>query len=500
MRDKNIQTIVTKAGELGTALENLVNRLGQFRNAEGQSFDLRKVITERDSSTAKVVARIEAAVGLIAEYKKAQRADLVPLKVLSDLQAAISQTASAIDGVLTLADDLMNNQGGIRSFNYSNFHFQTANGNNHNAQAAFQGLFDASETFLQRFFESLFILKPRASYSFQAAATGLSNVIAEVSEALAAAKTSQKKITQAESELSAKVEAATAQLNQIERLKTDGAADRETIAKSLAEVTQHKANVEAVNSHASRLRSDVEAYQEAFELFQKKLAQRETTFTEGTKKLNTLIDKFESQRTGVDELIVRSEQMLSSATVAGLAANFSKMTDELTKELRWARRGFYVGICFLAISALPLLAFIGLPLIPFFYKGMSPDTVESIIRYGQGTEQNSWQYLGHVVGRLVVLLPAAWLVSFAAIRHSSLFRLREHYAYKYSMAVAVEGFKQQAPDYDQEIAALVLEQLAFNPADKLIPSKHIKEGKAPGLAGFLLDKIRSRADHLATGE
>jgi len=62
------------------------------------------------------------------------------------------------------------------------------------------------------------------------------------------------------------------------------------------------------------------------------------------------------------------------------------------------------------------------------------------------------------------------------------------------MAVAVEGFKKQAPEYEQEIAALVLEQLAFNPTDKLIPSKDIKEGKAPGLiAAFLLEKIRKRA-------
>ncbi len=62
------------------------------------------------------------------------------------------------------------------------------------------------------------------------------------------------------------------------------------------------------------------------------------------------------------------------------------------------------------------------------------------------------------------------------------------------MAVAVEGFKQQAPQYEQEIAALVLEQLAFNPADKLLPSKDIREGKAPGIAGYLLDRIRNRLE------
>lgn len=499
MRDKSIQNIVTKADELGTISGNLLNTLGQLQNAEGQPFDLRKPITGRDSSTAQIVARIDIAVGLIAEYNKARRADLVPLKVLSDLEAAMSQTIAAVNGIMTLVS-LLNNQGGIRSFNYSNFQFQTNNGNSHNAQTAFHELFDASESFLQRFFESLYILKPRASFSFQAAATSLSNVISDANEALASAKSSQKKVSDAESQLTAKDEAATTHLKEIERLKTEGAADRQAIAKSLAEVTQHKTNVEAVNAEASSLKTNVDAYEEAFELFQKKLDQREVTFAEGTRKLNGLIEKFEKRRSEVEGLIERSEQMLSSATVAGLAANFSNMMEALTKELRWARRGFYIGILFLAISALPLLAFIGLPLIPLFYKGLTPDVAATIMRYGPGTEQNSWQYLGHVVGRLVVLLPAAWLVSFASIRHASLFRLREHYAYKYSMAVAVEGFKQQAPEYNQEIAALVLEQLAFNPADKLIPSKYVKEGRAPGLAGFLLDKIRSRVDHASTGE
>jgi hypothetical protein len=61
------------------------------------------------------------------------------------------------------------------------------------------------------------------------------------------------------------------------------------------------------------------------------------------------------------------------------------------------------------------------------------------------------------------------------------------------MAVSVEGFQKQAKGYESEIAALVLEQLAFNPADKLTPSKDISEGKVPHpLLNILVDKFRNR--------
>ena len=48
-----------------------------------------------------------------------------------------------------------------------------------------------------------------------------------------------------------------------------------------------------------------------------------------------------------------------------------------------------------------------------------------------------------------------------------MFKLREHYSYKYSMAASVEGFKKEAVKYGEEIAATVFTELTFNPADKL---------------------------------
>lgn len=218
-------------------------------------------------------------------------------------------------------------------------------------------------------------------------------------------------------------------------------------------------------------------------------------FVSGNEKLDILSTAFEQKHNTVDDIIKRSEKMLSSATVAGLATNFAKMKKKLTFELWCARFSFYVGIAFLTISASPLLAFAIMPIAAPILHWMFPGLTFVVSDFTLNPADNGWQYLGQVLARILILLPAAWLVSFTAIRHASLFRLREHYAYKYSMAVAVEGFKQQSPKYEQEIAALVLEQLAFNPADKLIPSKDVREGKTPSISGYLLDQIRNKIEN-----
>lgn len=498
MRQKHIDTIVAKAEELSTTIGNLLNSLSQFEDVNGQPFDVKKQIRGTDSSVSQIVARVHAVVGTVAEFDKATRADLVPLSVLTNLQQAIDATVSAANGLASHIDSLRTAQGGLQTFNYSNFHAQTRNGRGHNVEGYFQNLNTACETLLQLFFESLFILKPRGLYSFQAAANALSSVIGDANDQLVVLKKTLKQVTVTENGLSAKEEQATSYVDEIKRLKTDGDSDRKTIAEYLSQVTQERASIQSIFEEASQLQSTVKGYQEHFNAFQQQLDDREEAFTDGARKLDELITSFEDQRANVKDLLDRSEKMLSSATVAGLAANFSSMMRKLTWELRWATFAFYVGIALLALSALPLLAFVLMPLAAPFIQSMFPNHVIAASDFASTPVGNGWHYLGQVLARIAILLPAAWLVSFTAIRHSSLFRLREHYAYKYSMAVAVEGFKQQSPRYEQEIAALVLEQLAFNPVDKLVPSKEISEGKAPGIAGYLLERIRARADSIAT--
>lgn len=492
MRTKLLKEIANEAKAYGEDAGNLLVRLSQFVDATGQAFDVRRTIRGTDSPVAHVVSRIQTAAGLAAEFGNSTRADIVPAQVLTQLQTVIKEGRAAIDNVGKLVDTLVNTHGGLQTFNYKNMHAQTQNGQTHNMDGQFQALYATSETFLVRFFESAQILKPRGGFSFQAAANSLSQQLERGHETLEAIRGALKQIGTAEKSLSAKEEAAVTHVEEIERQKTNAEADRKTIAEYLEQVTQQKAGVQTVHQEATKLKEQVDTYQFTFDKFQAALDERDQRFEDGTTRLDKLITEFTDQRNVAEDLLTRAEAMLSSATVAGLASNFSEMMTKLTKELRWARWGFYLGIVLLMISAVPLLLFVLLPFVALFGDSLSPEMLSTILHYGPGNAENGWQYLGQVLARIAILIPAAWLVSFAAIRHSSLFRLREHYAYKYSMAVSVEGFKKQAPEYEQEIAAMVLEQLAFNPADKLIASKDIKEGKIPGLATYLFDRIRKR--------
>lgn len=116
MRQKHIHTIVTKAKELSTTADNLLNSLSQFEDANSQPFDVKKPVRGTDSSVSQIVARIHAVVGVVAEFDRATRADLVPLSVLTNLQQAIDETASAANGLATQTDNLKTSQGGLQTF------------------------------------------------------------------------------------------------------------------------------------------------------------------------------------------------------------------------------------------------------------------------------------------------------------------------------------------------------------------------------------------------
>ena len=62
------------------------------------------------------------------------------------------------------------------------------------------------------------------------------------------------------------------------------------------------------------------------------------------------------------------------------------------------------------------------------------------------------------------------------------------------MAVAVDGFKKQAPEYEGMIAALVFEQLAFNPVDKLGKNYDGPEDPPNPIAKLLLNKLRKSSE------
>lgn len=237
--------------------------------------------------------------------------------------------------------------------------------------------------------------------------------------------------------------------------------------KAAQETTAAADATKKVIEHAEELKGSVEAYQPQFEKFQTALDGYQEDIRTGTAKQADLILELSRIRDAIEEKNDQACAMLSNATVAGLAASFGATRDKHDRELKEARRTFYCSIALLVILALPMVLYI-LPNIP--WGGVAFE------RGGVGVGQ----LLGEIAARMTILLPGLLFVGFASRRHSSLFRLREQYEYKYNMAVSVEGFKQQAEDIADAIAGTTFyELLTRNPADAMDGGRMQKESNQP---------------------
>lgn len=499
--------IKAKLEEISVDTENLSKAATGFLEyliavgEEGSpNYDVAKIIHGTDVSYSDCVSRLSIMAELANKFGASKHYLMVPAIRISILKQNIDEAQRHLNSLENQFRQVVQIGGGIRSFNYENFHLQANNGQNNDLRGYFKNFNDSVEALLDPFMAVLAILRPsRSTYSFQAAANALTVLIDKSNEQLQALFQENASLRQAASDAQQLVAIAEAQADSAKdsadealRTKEEGAKDRKTIAEYLADATDKRAAIEATYSEASSLKNEIHEYQEKFKSFDRQLENRNNDFEIGKERQESLFARYLGQKQAIDKIINKSEDMLKGATVAGLASSFSQAKEKLDTQLHWARFSFYVGISFLFISAMPLMLYVFLPVITPFLQARYPEFANFAPTLEMQGDMSGWQYVGQVLARFIILLPAAWLVSFAAIRHSSLFRLREHYAYKYSMAVSVEGFQKQAVGYESEIAALVLEQLAFNPADKLVLSKEAGEGKVPHpLLNILVEKFRT---------
>ncbi|MGB1087158.1 MAG: hypothetical protein ACPG06_02205, partial [Alphaproteobacteria bacterium] len=251
---------------------------------------------------------------------------------------------------------------------------------------------------------------------------------------------------------------------------------QEEIAECQVQVTASVEKVSDVQGEAERLEEMIGDYTDDFTRFQEELDGRIDALQEGSKKQLQLEDRLKEASSNIEDMTARAEGMLEGATVAGLAGAFERLRSDTANDLKTARRTFYFAIGFLFLSVIPLMTYIFPGLNELFGLASGGVDAASVAddpsgngdqMKGADTPASFIELIGQVAVRALLLLPAAWFTKFAAARHAALFRLQEHYAYKYSVASSVEGFKQQAPDYEEEIAAATFFELTFNPAEKM---------------------------------
>jgi hypothetical protein len=501
MRQQHLEQIVSGLAEATSTAVRLVQYFNEPGENGSQHFDPSKPIYGTEISFADCTSRLVSISDISKKLKVSEDILMLPTQRVMQLKQKVKDTEGALENLAKQFRHAVEHSGGSASFNYDNFHLATKNGQNHDFRAHFKNVVNQTEELLEAFFQVLFILRPtKGSFSFQAAANSLSTVISKSGEQLQEIRSSHQELKKLVedcaklSELAKQHEvSAKSAAEETGRTQDEAGKDRRTIGEYLSQATEKKTSIESVYSDVNALQNRVTEYKDKFDAFDRQLKDREKNFELGQEQQAKLFKNFAEQEESVDRLIEKSESMLKGATVAGLASSFSDAHRDLGDQLFWARISFYAGIAFLFISSLPLMFYVFLPALAPLLQNQFPEISSAALAVDTQGEISGWQYLGQVLARFIILLPAAWLVSFSAIRHSSLFRLREHYAYKYSMAVSVEGFRKQAEGYESEVAALVLEQLAFNPADKLTPSREVPEGKIPRpMFDSFLHRLRTR--------
>ena len=481
---KNIlEAINEKAGELEQMRANCTERLQVLVGANKEKFDFTRPIPGIEyysgaQSMGEIDTRVLGLIGLATGFNNGVDLTLIPNELTASLDSDLSRVTQRYQALKTQLEGL-DSDGGVGNLDQNSFTVQSKNGQiNLQLQNFFQQIQNSVESALISYYRLATILKGTAFYDFSAAFHEFSKQFSEVqktqanlSQLVADQEKSQKQIQSLRKQADVLKE-------ELDRLKTEGEKDRKTITEYTEESTQKVTAIRTTNEQAEQLQAAVQNYQATFDAFQKELEKRETALKTGNEQQEKLIEELSRIKEDTRELTKQAEGMLTGSTVAGLAGSFRDLRDKLDKELQGARRIFYVAVFLLFLSVVPLVLYI----LPGFESiSEKKETVSTIEIFGQ------------IIVRVLLLLPAGWFAKFAAARHAALFRLKENYAYKYSVASSVDGFKKQAEPFKDAIAAATFFELTFNPADRMEGKGHEERHPNPAME-WLMKKLGTTYD------
>lgn len=320
--------------------------------------------------------------------------------------------------------------------------------------------------------------------------------IQRIGKSVAAFRESAGKIEKRAAEIVQKYQQVEKLRDQIEEIANAAPSLKEEIERTRDDTHDLSVSASGDRDTISELKGSIEELLEQSLEDRKKLEKELTSATEASGGISNLVARLESglerdeelfQRANLNEIRIaelakQAETMMSGATVAGLASVYQGRMNSINGELQWANWGVKFALFLLAMSALPLAYFIVAPIFGVDAANVGGSTLS------EQKQTNVWDYLGEAVGRFSLLVPAALFAAFQTKRYNSLFALREHYAHKYSMAVSVEGFKKQAPEYDSAIAASVFERLTVAPRiDKERPKEGSELVSIPSIESVVKD-------------
>ena len=416
------------------------------------------------------------------------RFELIPTTRFVLLRDQIQTCIAAVDNFQSFLENV-NRYGGIRDFNRDGTIY-TSSGNTLNISNPISEINSRLDGCLEAFFPFGMIGKGRAFINLSSAVDQIRDQVLSASIILEEAHL--KKIRLGEiSEQTALL------LQRAKEVSTESSALMDSAKNSLAEITEMESRIVAAAARASELVVNTDLLNEKITLIQPKmdsfdalLSEREERIKQGSADVIQITQKFSDQQQTVTALIEKSEEMLGGATVAGLSTTFKDQVKEFDKRLGFAEAFFYAGCALTAFSVLAAFnvfqAFgINFPEIP-------------VVTDQTRTGTAAIQLFSAISARIIVLLPALFILGFSSSRFNKLFRLREEYCHKYTMAASVQGFKIQAPSYQEAVAAAVFKELLSNPSSAVVRSfEDVRTGNG-FLDRLILPRVKKALDEWET--
>lgn len=158
------------------------------------------------------------------------------------------------------------------------------------------------------------------------------------------------------------------------------------------------------------------------------------------------------------------QKIIDDANRASMAGSFKTRVTEITSTLRWLDTITYLVLLSICI------------LLVFFFTVSYSDKGFSITEF---------------LSRIPITLPLIWLAWLTSRKSAYLSRIREDYAYKYSSAMAFEGYKKQVQEISGDLLGKLLEIAVNNLGDNPTRLYNDKVKHTPFDVDTLSDLIKS---------
>ncbi|MFQ1018085.1 hypothetical protein [Gilliamella sp. BG7] len=208
----------------------------------------------------------------------------------------------------------------------------------------------------------------------------------------------------------------------------------EILETSNEEIKEIKSNKLESNRLIQEIENNKDLMQEQLENIADSQKAHEKISNDLEKLCSETEKKFNTQK-------IEIQNIIDDANRASMAGSFKSRKDEVTKSIRWLD-GFTYG-------ALTIIFLMSLYL---FYSSYSDKTFSLI----------------HFISKIPITFPLVWLAWLTSRKSAYLMRIREDYAYKYSSAMAFEGYKKQVQEISPDLLAQLLDIAVTNLGDNPI--------------------------------